>query len=66
MHDCLTSARGRTGMTGVAVGMGLAPAGGGGQGQGQRQGQMDPFEQEHAQKTSRIEHCEQIMMRGTT
>ena len=55
-NDCLTSARGGTGMTGVAVGMQLSPSGGGGQ--GQEQGLIDLFEQEHAQKRSRIEHGE--------
>ena len=33
-NGSLTSARGGTGMTEVAVGMGLAPSGGGGEGQG--------------------------------
>ena len=50
------SARDGTGMTGVTVGMQLSPSDGGGQ--GQRQGLMDPFEQEYAQKRSRIEHGE--------
>ena len=45
-NGSLTSGRGGTGMTEVAVGMGLAPSGGGGQGQGM----MDPAEQEPAQK----------------
>ena len=53
-NGSLTSGRGGTGMTEVAVGMGLAPSGGGGQGQGM----MDPAEQEPAQKRLRIEHGE--------
>ena len=53
-NGSLTSARGGTGMTEVAVGMGLAPSGGGGQGKAL----MDPAEQEPAHKRSRIEHGE--------
>ena len=51
-NGSLTSARGGTGMTEVAVGMGLAPSGGGRQGQGL----VDPAEREPARKRSRIEH----------